>query len=416
MSKGSKSIIKMLSIYSFGIFIYGLLLRFFSIFNVKAQKLVVGRSKTFDIIRKGKAIYPNSDWIWIHASSLGEFEQGRYLIEEIKSKHSSYKIALSFYSPSGYEPRKDYQFADMVFYLPLDSPSNASQLVKLLSPKLAIFIKYDFWWNHLRSLIKYQIPTVFISAMIRRDQYFIKYNLKSLRSILGDITHFYVQNKNSQIILNEKGIKQCTVTGDSRLDSILHEESLNLEIHREILEWKGAKKCIVYGSIHKSDIPIIRELQDVDARHLIVPHDVNDENIDTIRKSVLGSELYSSSGFESNIVILDKTGILRFIYACSDLVYIGGGFGKGIHNILEPLIHHKPIIIGPKYDKFPEATDLVEKDAIRTINTTNQARVIAKDYLNGENNQIKILQDQYIKAKSGSTHKILRSMTKNGWI
>ena len=378
--------------------------------------MLEGRSVSFDIINEGKNKHPNADWIWIHAASLGEFEQGRYLIERIQSNYPQYRIALSFYSPSGYEARKNYKYADIVFYLPLDTTKNAEYLVKTLNPVLAIFIKYDFWWNHLYALSKSNINTVFISAMIRPDQYFVRYKLGRIRSILQGINHYYVQTKDSKEILKSLNIDQCTISGDSRLDSILKEKKPPLAIKREILEWKSSKRCFIYGSVHVSDIPVIKAMQDLDAYHIIVPHDVDEKNINHFTSSFPSSQRYTISGFQGNIVVLDQSGLLRFLYDLADIIYIGGGFGKGIHNVLEPLIYTKPIIVGPKYEKFPEAIELIAKDAIRTISHANQAINAAKTSLERYNKYTLSLQKQYIQENSGASDIILGSLGDNQWI
>lgn len=407
----------MLRLYSLGISIYGFLLGIAALFVPKAKKLITGRNNTFQAITEAKRKFINEDWIWIHAASLGEFEQGRYLIEKLKTDHPEYRIALSFYSPSGYEARKDYKYCDLVFYLPLDSPKRALKLVDELSPKLAVFIKYDFWWNHLKALQIRKIPTVFISAMFRKEQYFVKHRLGSIRSILQGINHYFVQTPESYEILKNMNISQAIIAGDSRLDSIINERPRALNILEQIILWKKDGKCIIYGSVHRSDISSIRSMQMIEACHLIVPHDVDEANITHFKKAFPNSSLYSDSGFEKgNSVILDVAGALRYIYQESDMVYIGGGFGSGIHNILEPLVYHKPILIGPKFSKFPEAADLVAKDAVRTFSKPNEAFVAANEALKGYNNVTEAVQKEYIRENSGATEIILQSLIDNHWI
>ena len=407
----------MLYLYSLGTYIYGVILQFASFFDPKAKLLIRGREQSISVVKSIKLKYPDSKWIWIHAASLGEFEQGRYLIDRISADYSQYKIALSFYSPSGYVPQQYFQNVDMVFYMPLDTVYNANKLIDTLSPHLAIFIKYDFWWNHLNALQSKSIPTVFISTMIRSDQYFIKYKLGSIRSILSSVDHYYVQTQKSADLLQSIGIVNTTVTGDSRLDSILFEEVNDVPIQKEILNWKSNGKCIIYGSVHLSDMEVIKEMSSINVKHLIVPHDIDSANITAFQSQLPASMIYSQSGLkDSSMVILDKLGVLRHIYNTADLVYIGGGFGKGIHNILEPLVQLIPILIGSNYHKFPEAVDLITEDAIKAIDTATSACIEAKNMLMESNNERKKTQNQYIRTHSGATEKILPSLEENKWI
>ncbi len=407
----------MLYLYNVGIYIYGAILKLVSPFVPKAKEIVQGRQQSLDIIQSKKEEHPNAKWIWIHAASLGEFEQGRYLIDRIAIDYPQYKIALSFYSPSGYVPRKNYKNADMIFYMPLDTRHNAKVFIETLTPSLTIFIKYDFWWNHLYTLQSLSIPTVFISSEIRPEQYFIKRKLGNIRNLLSGVDHYYVQTQNSADVLHSVGITNATVTGDSRLDSILHEEVKELPIQKEILNWKGNQKCIIYGSVHLSDIDVLKSMLTLEAKHLIVPHDIDLANITAIQSHLPTSIVYSQSGLQgSTVAILDQIGVLRHIYNTADLVYIGGGFGKGIHNTLEPLVQLVPILIGPKYHKFPEAIDLIAIDAIRTIDIANKAHQEASRILEDSNKQSKTTQQQYISAHSGATDSVIYSLKKNKWI
>jgi len=404
-------------LYSSAIRLYGLAIHFTALFSSKARHIVEGRRQTFSHIAARKAKYSDSEWLWIHAASLGEFEQGRYLIEQLRTNYPQYKIALSFYSPSGYIPRQQYDQVDAVFYIPLDTLSKASELVQILSPKLAIFIKYDFWWNHLKALQSAKIPTVFVSAMIRKDQYFIKRSLGNIRSILKGVNHYYVQNPESKQLLQSIGINQSTICGDSRLDSIVNELPQQLKVSEKLFNWKKDRKCIIYGSVHMSDMHIVNAMLGKDACHLVVPHDVDDDNIVRIQKAIsTESQLCREAEMNSNVVILAQTGILRHIYDLADIVYIGGGFGNGIHNILEPLVQLKPILIGPRYDKFPEAIVLTKKGAIEVV-VDSQSAIQAKNRLLGKDNNSELQkQKTYISMNTGATQKILHSLSKNLWI
>jgi len=407
----------MLYIYCIGIKFYGFIIWLASFFNPKAKSILSGRKSTLKYISEQKLLFPLSDWIWIHASSLGEFEQGRHLIERLKIEYPEYKIALSFFSPSGYDARKDYEKVDMVFYLPLDTAKNAELLLESLNPQLAIFIKYDFWWNILNQLQIAQVPTVFVSSVIRSNHYFVKYQLGKIRSILKGINHFYVQNEQSKELLKSLSILQVTVAGDSRLDSILAETTPENIVFSELSNWKSDDKCMLYGSVHEADIEVIKSMQSIDARHLIVPHDIHVSNIQVFKNSFPNAGLYSESGFQKqSMIILDQMGILKYIYRFSDVIYIGGGFGKGIHNTLEPLVHLKPLIIGPNYLKFPEAVTLVGEDVIKTISTPKEAKNTALQCLNEDIKVRKAKQKRYIFSNSGATSVILASLRQNNWV
>lgn len=392
----------MLTIYSIGIAIYGWALKVASLFNVKAKLWVEGRQDTLQALSE---LDHSCSWIWIHAASLGEFEQGRHLIERIKQQYPNYKIALSFFSPSGYEARKNYRYADHVFYMPLDTKINAVSSIQALRPALAIFIKYDFWWNHLKALQEQEIPIIYLSATFRPDQYFVKWKLSKFINILKNVRFFYLQDEPSAKVLDNIAIQQYAIVGDTRLDTILSDEPNNQQ-KAEIEQLKASiksRKCIIYGSVHKEDLELVKQSVSKyeDVFHLIFPHELDEISMRTWEEAIKNYD---------NTLIYSKMGVLKHSYTLSDIVYIGGGFGSGIHNTLEPLKHLKPIIIGPKYQKFPEAIDLIQKGGIIDIATINEFTSVVSDLLDKSRQSISLAQSQYIEMSKGATDKVLSSL------
>ena len=404
----------MIPFYSIGIRMYGWIIKLCSMWNHKASLWIHGRKNVFDVLAIARAKHPDDLWIWVHASSLGEYEQGKHLMNLLKNDNPSIKIALSFFSPSGYEQCKANTIADIVFYMPLDTQSNASKTIAALLPKVAIFIKYDFWWNHLKVLQEHKIHTFFISSTFRTDQYFVKYKINSMIKILRSIDHFFVQDVNSLSVLSQLEITQATVVGDSRLDSILSEDTQEYPIIDDLDEWSNDHKIIIYGSVHTSDLFIVNAMLEIEAYHLIVPHDINEANLKEIetRLSIPTTRYsdYVTKG-SNNVIILDQMGVLKHIYCKADIIYIGGGFGDGIHNVLEPVIHYKPILIGPKYHKFPEAIALVESKAIRVIEKADNAYSAALSYLESGEMSYSEMQMKYVKENSGASEKISKFLS-----
>lgn len=393
-----------LFLYEILIRCYGLAIKCVSPFSPKAKKWVLGRRDSFKYLQNARNQFIDDKWIWIHVASLGEFEQARYLIELIKNGNTNTKIALSFYSPSGYESRKDYPLADYVFYMPIDTKANAKKTISILRPTAAIFVKYDFWWHHLSQLHISKVPTYFISATIRKDHYFVKYPLFKFRNILRTVNHFFVQTESDAEELNSIAITQHTVCGDTRLDSIINEVKPLISIKAKLKKWIDGQKCIIYGSVHLSDIEVVEPMSKINnAKHIIVPHDIDIQNVNKIGSALNVTALSSESDYSEDHIIINEIGVLRHIYDLADLVYIGGGFGNGIHNILEPLVSLVPIIIGPKYEKFPEAVILNQSRAIRVIKNKAEAIDIATEILSSNQNELINAQSFYINQNKGAT-------------
>lgn len=355
-------------IYNLFIRLYGLGISVAAWFNPKAKLWKKGRENWQQQMKK--SIDPSAKVIWIHCSSLGEFEQGRPVIEEMRKKYPNHQIAVSFFSPSGYEVRKDYQGADYIFYLPLDTPKNAQQLIEILRPEMLVLVKYEYWYNLLKQLEKRQIPVVVISAVIKEKSLFFKSWGKWFREIMLGIDHFFVQEENSKLLLNSIGIEEVTVSGDTRFDRVkeilLANESLDF-----VKTFKGNSKLIVAGSTWAEDEEIllnwINNHLPKDWKVIIAPHDIVEKRVQSLAEALnKKTAVYTQSNAEemndAQILLVDTIGLLTKIYAYSDVSYVGGGFTKsGVHNTLEPAVYGVPILFGPNYQNFFEAMELVEQ-------------------------------------------------------
>ena len=327
-----------------------------------------GQWKTNSILRE--KIDRNAKYIWFHASSQGEFEQGRPMIEKIKAEHPEYKVLLTFFSPSGYEVRKNYKGADVICYLPFDTPFRVKKFLNLANPAIAIFIKYEFWGNYLRELRKRGIPVYIISAIFRPDQLFFQWFGKPYRKMLSYFNHLFVQDERSMKLLNEFGITNVTVTGDTRFDRVLdvRKQARELPFIERFLESKEGKRPIVMvaGSSWPQDeaifIPYFHEHPEM--KLIIAPHEIHREHLLSIeamlkRPSVRLSEAHEDDLADKDCLIIDSFGLLSSIYRYGQIAYIGGGFGAGIHNTLEAAVYGMPVLFGPRYHKFKEAKDLI---------------------------------------------------------
>lgn len=337
---------------------------FLANFNKKLKLFVDGRKETFSKI----SVLKNQKTIWFHVASLGEFEQARPIIEELKQTHASYKILVTFFSPSGYEIRKNYNLADVVCYLPLDSKKNAQQFVEIVDPQMAIFVKYEFWPNFLYELKRKETPTLLVSGILRENQLFFKSYGGFMRNSLQAFHHFFVQNETSKELLASINLENVTVAGDTRFDRVskILEQDNSLDF---ISEFKDNKYTVVAGSTWPEDeellINYINNDSSENEKFIIAPHTINDEIIQKLKKSIAKKTVLYSNKANSNlkeyqVFIIDTIGILTKIYAVADLAYVGGGLKTGLHNILEPATFGIPVIIGHKFSKFKEAVDLVE--------------------------------------------------------
>ncbi len=379
--------------YSFFIYVYSLLVRFASLFNKKAALMCEGQSQTFDIL--SRKINPGEKYIWFHAASLGEFEQGRPIIEKIKAQKPEYKILLTFFSPSGYEVRKNYNLADVICYLPFDTPNNVRKFLDLAQPSMAIFIKYEFWANYLNTLKQRNIPTYIISAIFRPEQIFFKWYGMFYRNVLRCFNHLYVQDRESVKLLESVSVTNVTVTGDTRYDRVwdICQSAKNIpEIDSFVYDNKGNKiKTLIAGSSWPQDenifIPYFNDCPDI--KLIIAPHEIHASHLEMIesllkRPYIRLSEAKGKNLSEYDCVIIDCFGLLSSIYRYGEIAYIGGGFGAGIHNTLEAAVYGIPVVFGKKYGKFKEAKDLIAVGGGFSISESSEFEKLMNRFISDE--------------------------------
>tara|TARA_R110002050_G_scaffold46394_3_gene109080 strand:+ start:324 stop:1571 length:1248 start_codon:yes stop_codon:yes gene_type:complete len=402
-------------------FLYNLLvltasaiLRALALVNTKLSLFVKGRKETFSILKK--SISTEDKVIWVHAASLGEYEQGLPIIEEFKRTHPAYKIVLTFFSPSGYEVKKNSKVADVICYIPLDTTKNVELFLTATHPKLVIFIKYEIWPNYLSALKEKNIPTFLISALFKENHIYFKWYGAFMRKALTNFTHFFVQNEKSCELLNSIGFNNVTITGDTRFDRV--NEILERDNSLDFMNrFKHDKFCFVAGSTWPEDENIIIDYINQNThpiQFVIAPHTIKTKHIKTIKKAISKpvlcySELSQNDPTNYEVIIIDTIGILTKIYSYAHVAYVGGGFATGLHNTLEPAVFGIPVIIGPKYNGFTEAEELVQLKGIFSIDNPSDFRkkmnlcFESVDY-NQKTGQIN---HSYITSRKGATSKIM---------
>lgn len=404
-------------LYLLGIRIFQLLVNVASLFNPKAKLWLKGRKNIFTKI--SNSIHVDDKIVWFHCASLGEFEQGRPVIELFKEKFPEYKILLTFYSPSGYEIRKNYECADFVFYLPIDTPGNAKKFLNITNPQYVFFIKYEFWYFLLREISRRNIPLYLVSGIFRKNQRFFKKRAINSRKMLSWFTHFFVQNEESKQLLNSIKLNNVSVTGDTRFDRV-YAIAQNAKKLSLIEKFKNNSLVLVAGSSWKPDEEILLKWfnkNQFKLKLIIAPHEIHQENISRllsfIHPSISVLE-YSKANDENiqqaQVLIIDSIGLLSSIYKYGDIAYIGGGFGKGIHNILEAATFGMPIIFGPNYNKFKEATDLIQLKSAFPVSSLSTFKehidsLLENPLLIKEKGKIST---NYVKQKCGATAKIIQ--------
>jgi 3-deoxy-D-manno-octulosonic-acid transferase len=404
-------------LYNSIVFLVSGLLKILALLSPKLKLFVSGRNEVFS---KLKASISSSDKVfWVHCASLGEFEQGRPVIEKLKKKYNSHKIVLTFFSPSGYEVQKHYELADVVVYLPLDSVSNTKKFLQLVHPAVAVFVKYEFWPNLLTELKNNSIPTILVSGIFRKEQIFFKNRGAWMASKLNAFSHFFLQDKNSSDLLNSIGFKNNTVCGDTRFDRVfdLLDRDNKLDF---IEEFVNDAYVLVAGSTWPKDedvlVNYILETSKESEKFIIAPHNIKPEGINNLKlafgeAAVLFSEKEGKDLKNYKVFIIDTIGILTKIYSVADVAYVGGGYNKsGIHNILEPATFAIPVLIGPNFKKFNEAKDLVSLGgciSTNNQNSVNRALIEFRDQesVRKEKGQIAV---SYIKESLGASDKIVK--------
>lgn len=401
-----------------------------SLFNEKVRKMWRGEREAFKILKQ--KVDPNAKYIWFHAASLGEFEQGRPLMERIRKDYPQYKILLTFYSPSGYEVRKNYEGADIICYMPVDTRLNAIRFLRLVRPVMAFFIKYEFWSNFLHILKHRNIPTYSVSSIFREDQVFFKWYGRNYAGVLKCFTRFFVQNEESKRLLEGIGITAVDVVGDTRFDRVLQikEAAKQLPICEAFRTGVASSqsadvphhdfKVFVAGSSWPPDenifIPFFNEHKDW--RLLIAPHVIAEEHLKLILSLIKGKKVvrYTQTtpeeAAEADVLIIDRFGLLSSMYNYGDVAYIGGGFGVGIHNTLEAAVWNMPVIFGPNNKKFQEAQGLLKSGGGFEINTYEDFSGLMSSLMNDETflKQAGDKAGTFVAHLAGATDKVLTSV------
>ena len=391
-------------LYNISTYLFLVAIHFATLFNAKARLWVKGRKSIFKKLEQ--TLSNTENIVWFHCASLGEFEQGKPIIKAYKQKHPTHKILLTFFSPSGFEIRKNTPLADYIFYLPADTKSNAKRFIQLVNPIKVIFIKYEFWFNYMAECKKQNIPFYSVSSIFRKEQAFFRY--KWFTKQLANITHFFVQNKTSADLLKSIGFSNTTISGDSRFDSVL-ETTKNPKKFPLIEDFCKGKPTIICGSTWPKDELILAKYikENPQYNYIIAPHEMH--HISKLQKqtnTLLFSKSTEQNIFTSNVLIIDSIGILSHIYSYSSIAYIGGGFDSGVHNILESVTFGIPVIFGPKYKKFNEANELIVLGGAISIANYQELNLAIKHYNIFDS---KISTD-YIRNNSGATKIILESL------
>ncbi len=405
----------MLFLYNSGIFLYNLAIRLFSLFNEKGRLLLRGRKDTQRAILN---LHLKEKTIWIHCASLGEFEQGRPLIEAIKKKNPNKIIILTFFSPSGYEVRKDYELVDYVFYLPSDRKSNVKQFVNAINPEVAIFVKYEFWFHYLKYLNAMDVKTYIISAIFRPQHAFFKWYGGWYKKMLKYFTKLFVQDEESANLLKQIGIDNYQISGDTRFDRVWEIARASKE-YPELKEFSEGFRVLVGGSSWPAGENLIAEYlkENKDIKLLLAPHEIHEEHLKQIEEllsveSVRYTKIRDVDLKKIRVLIVDTMGMLSSMYRYGDVAYIGGGFGSGIHNTIEASTFGLPVVFGPNYKKYKEACDLIDEEAGFTVSNQTEFNEIM-NRLFWDNNFLKKASDasmKYVKKMTGATVQIIKEI------
>ena len=404
---------------------YSIAIRIASIWNPKAKKWLQGRKGLFASIYSEFRI-PDSKLLWMHCASLGEFEQGRPLLEAIRNKNPGLKILLTFFSPSGYEATKDYKGVDHIFYLPMDSPSNAARFIDAIKPSLVLWVKYEYWFYYLDELKRRSIPLILVSGIFRKNQPFFRWYGGIWKKMLHCFTHFFVQNEASKTLLESINVNQgITINGDTRFDRVI-EIANNFQPIPLIDEFCANAKVIVAGSTWEEDeVELLHYVKmNPQIKFILAPHEIHAENLASVKKefpnSIFYSELEKSSTFNlilsgaerqpSNMLIIDNIGMLSRLYKYATIAYVGGGFGTdGVHNVLEAAVYGKPVLFGPEYEKYEEAIGLLEAGGGESISDPLGLEKLMNDLLDNETIRMQkgTAAKDFVYSNAGASEKIM---------
>lgn len=404
--------------YNIAIYIYLIGVAIASCFNKKVKKMWAGERQALKVLRE--KVDPNARYIWFHAASLGEFEQGRPLMEYLRKTHPEYKILLTFFSPSGYEVRKNYEGADIICYLPLDTIRNARRFLRSIKPVMAFFIKYEFWYNYLHILQHRGVPTYSVSSIFRPDQIFFQWYGKGYGRVLKCFTHFFVQNIESKNLLAKLDIHDVEVVGDTRFDRVLQikEASKQLPIVEKFTE--NTSKVFIAGSSWLPDEEVFLKYFNLhkDWKLIVAPHVIGEDHLAQIfellkgRRVVRYTEATEENVKDAEVLIIDCFGLLSSIYHYGTISYVGGGFGVGIHNVLEAAVWDIPVIFGPNNKRFQEAQGLIMAGGGFEINDYQSFRDLMMRFETDEMflQTSKKHAGEFVKGRAGATEKIMGSL------
>jgi 3-deoxy-D-manno-octulosonic-acid transferase len=431
-----------LLIYNFLIRLYVLGIRLASLWNAKAKQWINGREKLFEKLEK--KINNSDKLVWFHCASAGEFEQGKPVIEVLKKAYPSYRVLVSFFSPSGFTAARKYQHADIITYLPADTRKNARRFVELIKPELVVFVKYEYWYHHLSAVAFRHIPLLMVSAIFREDQLFFRPYGSFYKRLLFLFRQIFVQDSKSLELLKTNGIHHCSLSGDTRFDRVNEIAGRFSEVPL-LKEFVGESKTIVAGSSWEQDEEILAAyVRSRDVKIVIAPHEIKEDHIlriqklfpDCIRysqvqalftsKHVDGTSIWSSineqqeKDIEQRVVgaktmIIDGMGLLSKLYHYATVTYVGGGFKSGIHNTLEAVVYGKPVLFGPKYQKFKEARDLIEKGAAFSVTNSEDLTIKIDRFLNDPSVLLNTSEAarKYVVENTGATGKIIQYIQEN---
>lgn len=414
-----------LLLYNIFLFLFRTGIRVVAFKNGKARQWLEGRKNIFQ--RLQQSISKQGKTIWFHCASLGEFEQGRPVIEKIKQDYPGYKILITFFSPSGYEVKKNYSGADYIFYLPMDSAANARRFLEIVNPSLVVFVKYEYWYYYFKTIKERNIPFLLISAVFRNDQPFFKWYGKLYKEMLNSFSHIFVQDRQSKELIQTIGSRNnIAIAGDTRFDRVV-EIADRFDPIPIIENFCKDHKVIIAGSTWPDDEKMLQNFVQSNntpsLRLIIAPHEINKDHIDEIQKLFPSSTLYSQLAIHHSSLttyrsplIIDSIGILSRLYKYASITYIGGGFTKdGIHNSLEAAVYGKPVVFGPVYQKYREAIELIETGGAISFATADELKQVIYSLLNNHDiyNQKCKAAEEYVRSNAGATAKILAYIQEN---
>jgi 3-deoxy-D-manno-octulosonic-acid transferase len=407
--------------YNIFLLVYKLGIRVVSLFNTKAKKWVLGRKNIFQKLEA--AIAENENIVWMHCASLGEFEQGRPVLEKLRVQYPHHKYLLTFFSPSGYEVRKDYDGVDWVFYLPMDGAVNAKRFLEIVKPSLVIFVKYEFWYYYLKKIHYRNIPLLLISALFRKEMSFFKWYASIQRKMLTRFDHLFVQNPESKKLLGQIGLTDnCTIAGDTRFDRV-HEIADKFESIPLIKQFIGNNKAIIAGSTWPEDEIVLQKafagISDPSLKLIIAPHEINEKHIadllNLFPKAIRFSQLATLRSTPETVLIIDNIGMLSRLYKYAWITYLGGAMGnRGIHNVLEAAVYNKIVLFGPVYEKYAEVIGLVKAGGGIPFNDIKKDGSLLRQLIESllqnteEYNFRSKAAGDYVRENTGATNKIIQ--------